>query len=315
MMLDLLALLLAASAPVTTPAQDAIGGWAVQSSGRTMMIVTITRDAAGWHAKWRRPAHFELGTNGLDLYDAASPDIDVASTRATAQGRSITFHFPPVGAQDGSGDDVTFEALSDQAAHLTYVSDPQTPLALVRADGASAVPPDPKAVYTIDQHWTTNAEMTAIYDADQADRVPGPKVDWSKVWPRDAARRTRTRALLDAGKLNSGADFLHAAFVFQHGTGTDFLLAHALATIAIARGRPDATWIAAATLDRYLQSIGQPQVYGTQYTIDKGKASQEPYDRTLMPDALRLATGVPAQAAQEKRRQALEQEYRAAGAK
>jgi hypothetical protein len=161
----------------------------------------------------------------------------------------------------------------------------------------------------------TNAEMTAIFDADQADRAHGgAAIDWSVVTPRDEARRARTLALLDAGALHSGDDFWHAAFVFQHGSQPDdFLLAHTLAVIAAARGRADASWIAAATLDRYLQNIGRPQIYGTQYHMPAGQqATQEPYDRALISDALRQAMGVPGQAEQERRRAELEAEYRAA---
>jgi hypothetical protein len=79
-----------------------------------------------------------------------------------------------------------------------------------------------------------------------------------------------------------------------------------LATVAVARGRRDATWIAAATLDRYLQAIGRPQVFGTQFTTRDGRTTQEPYDRALVPDALRGAMGVPPQSEQEKRRAEIE---------
>lgn len=158
--------------------------------------------------------------------------------------------------------------------------------------------------------WRTNAEMTAIFDADQADRADAMKIDWSQVWPRDQARAARTKALLDSGALESGEDFYHAAFVFQHGIKPDdYLLAHALAIVAVARGRGDATWIAAATLDRYLRNIGQKQIYGTQFSSKPGSpVTQDPYDRTLLSDALRVATGVPVQAAQEERRQTIERE-------
>jgi hypothetical protein len=164
----------------------------------------------------------------------------------------------------------------------------------------------------------TNAEMTAIFAADQADRQGGgTAIDWSAVTPRDEARRARTLALLDAGKLRSADDFWHAAFVFQHGgQPNDYLLAHTLAVIAAARGRADATWIAAATLDRYLQNIGRPQIYGTQFRSPAGQpTTQDPFDRALVSDALRAALGVPPQAAQEQRRAALEAEYRAAEAR
>jgi hypothetical protein len=163
----------------------------------------------------------------------------------------------------------------------------------------------------------SNPEMTAIFNADQADRRGGgAAVDWTVVEPRDRARRTQTLALLDAGALRSGEDFWHAAFVFQHGAGpNDYLLAHSLAMIAAARGRSDATWIAAATLDRYLQRIGQPQIYGTQFTTPRdGPTTQEPYDRALVSDALRRALGVPQLAEQEQQRARFEAQYRARAA-
>jgi len=158
-----------------------------------------------------------------------------------------------------------------------------------------------------------NIEMTAIYEADQADRK-SDTIDWAVVEPRDTARRTRTKALLDSGALRTADDFWHAAFVFQHGhSPDDFLLAHTLAVLSAARGRSDATWIAAATLDRYLRNIGQKQIYGTQYVIPPdGNSTQEPYDRTLVSDALRQALGVPTRAEQEKRRAGFEASWRAA---
>jgi len=150
----------------------------------------------------------------------------------------------------------------------------------------------------------TNSEMTAIFDADQAARAHPATVDWNVLRPADEARRTRTQALLDTGELNSADDFYHAAFVFQHGDeAEDCLKAHALAVIAAARGEAKAAWIAAATLDRYLQRIGQPQIYGTQFLHAPGqKWTQEPYRRDLLSDAVRRASGVPPLAAQDDQR-------------
>ena len=91
--------------------------------------------------------------------------------------------------------------------------------------------------------------------------------------------------------------------MFQHGDLPEvYLKAHTLAVVGAARGKEEAAWIAAATLDRYLQSIGQPQIYGTQYQC-RGNSdwSQEPYRRDLLPDALREATGVPPIPRQEDR--------------
>lgn len=92
--------------------------------------------------------------------------------------------------------------------------------------------------------------------------------------------------------------------VFQHGDqAEDCLKAHALAIVAITRGKPNADWIAAATLDRYLQRIGQPQIYGTQFLHPTGQGwTQEPYRQDLLPDPIREASGVPPLAAQQKQR-------------
>jgi hypothetical protein len=160
-----------------------------------------------------------------------------------------------------------------------------------------------------------NKEMSAIFAADQAPRSStGATVNWAIVGPEDEVRRARTKALLDTGRLTTGADFYHAATVFQHGTtAADYMLAHTLAVAALARGRSDAAWMAAATLDRYLQAVGHAQIYGTQFkTPDRKNTTQEPYDRALISDALRESLNVPTLAEQEIRRRAIQESYRAA---
>ena len=138
-----------------------------------------------------------------------------------------------------------------------------------------------------------NKDMTNIFAADQKDREDSMRLtpaQWVQTNARDAERRTQVRKLLDSGTLVTGEDFEHASFVFQHGNRPeDFLMAHILAVAAVVRGDTKARWISAATLDRYLQAIKQPQVFGTQYGWkDTPKdATQEPYDRDLVSDALR----------------------------
>lgn len=154
-----------------------------------------------------------------------------------------------------------------------------------------------------------NAEMAALYAADQAVRENFDPVKFSDrafveaMNAEDAARRERTRALLDAGALRTGEDYRAAAFIFQHGSQPDdYLLAHALAMTGVAKGSPRAAWIAAASLDRYLQATGRKQIYGTQTRFENGGApTLEPYDRSLLTDALRAAAGVPALAEQDAR--------------
>ena len=146
-----------------------------------------------------------------------------------------------------------------------------------------------------------NAELKQICDADQNDRVSaaGKQIDWEAVGPRDGARRKRVREMLDANLVITGQDFERAALVFQHGDAPDdFLNAHVLAVTALGKGAMSARWLAAATLDRYLQKVAQPQVFGTQYSykMENGKPlpwTMEPYSRTLVSPAVRSANCVP----------------------
>lgn len=152
-------------------------------------------------------------------------------------------------------------------------------------------------------------EMARLFQADQAVRQNVKPEQYkdrafvARMIADDRSRRTRAAELMRQGKLTTADDFYHAAFIFQHGSDAgDYLLAHSLAVAAIALGRKDASWIAAATLDRYLQKIGQPQIYGTQYVSGPATGpTMEPYDRTLISDALRQTLGVPVQASQQAR--------------
>ena len=146
----------------------------------------------------------------------------------------------------------------------------------------------------------TNMELKALFEADQAERKVA-KIDWAKLEANDEARRKRTRALMDTGALQSGDDYYHAAYIFQHGSeASDHLLAHVLAIAAMKRGRAKASWIASATLDRYLQSIGQPQIFGTQYSCRDGRPSMDLTDFNLVPDPVRTIVGVPVRSKQEE---------------
>ena len=136
---------------------------------------------------------------------------------------------------------------------------------------------------------------------------------------RGKARRQQIRAMLAKGEVQTGEDFSDAALIFQHGEDADdYLFGHILALEAVIKGDDGAKWLVAATLDRYLQSINQPQVFGTQYPLDpnapkqpttepvnpyagrfKGR-TQSPFNDQIMPDALRHDFCVP-DLAQQKR--------------
>jgi len=150
--------------------------------------------------------------------------------------------------------------------------------------------------------------MEQIFAADQKPRLENLppaafKAKWGDINTADAARREQVRNLLLAGDLHTGKDFWEAAFIFQHSLDpSDYLLAHTLASIALAKGNHDGLWILTATLDRYLQSIHQPQIYGTQSHRNNGDEpfTKEPYNRGLIPDALHKELEVPSQAEQQR---------------
>ena len=140
------------------------------------------------------------------------------------------------------------------------------------------------------------SEVHRLYIEDQADRgVGGKPLPSEQVELRDRERRIRVHAMLESGKLKTAEDFHDAAFVYQHGHDPEeYLLAHVLATVAVQKGDAKSLWISAATLDRYLQAIGQPQVFGTQYSNrGEGPFTQAPYNRDLIPDDLRAVFCVP----------------------
>ena len=180
------------------------------------------------------------------------------------------------------------------------------PLELVRATSPAAVSAgwDKDRLYSPDDGMPPNAEMKRLYEEDQLVRQSGGTATDATVHRTDAERRKATMLLLSAGALHTGEDFTCAAFLFQHGdTPDDYLLAHTLALIALGKGYGGALWIATATFDRYLQSIHQPQIYGTQFhTLPGTPATQEPFHRELISDAVRRQLGVPSLAAQEAHR-------------
>jgi hypothetical protein len=303
-MVALIALMWAA--PAVAQGADALEGrWALLADGRIVAILELHRDpraAGGWTGAWLKPDRLGI-TSTHEIYGISGPIVRRAVMAPTVVSEGLEFAVEPRSGE--TADRFRFSATDSNHALFSW-ADPLAipPLPFVRTSATAAVDPDwdsgARYLVTTPAARTVNAEMKAIFDADQADRRAGAAIDWAVVAPRDEARRARTIQLLNAGALRSGDDFWRAAFIFQHGgEANSYLLAHTLAMIAAARGRPDATWIAAATLDRYLQTIGQKQIYGTQYSTRPGQpATREPYDTSLISDALRQALGVPALAQQ-----------------
>ncbi|MEQ8763454.1 MAG: hypothetical protein RL885_05980 [Planctomycetota bacterium] len=155
---------------------------------------------------------------------------------------------------------------------------------------------EPSASEESDESRAISQELAEIYAADQADResldFDDPKTI-QKMMQGDQKRLARVEEIVSAGKLSTGENYYHAAMVLQHGRGEEhYLLSHVLATAAAFQGHEPGRWLAAASLDRYLNQIGKPQIFGTQYHKLGDAWSQEPYE-TSMADAIRRAYGVP----------------------
>lgn len=240
---------------------------------------------------------------------------------ARSAGRKARYQLNPLSVSVEEPDRLTLVRKDDG---LTYIFELAAPGSARLSFGDAAIPPlilyrayDPNTVLTDwggDRSYQrelvvvkpkANAELAALYEADQAPRQTSAPLGLV-VSEQDRARRARVRELMAQGALTSGRDYFNAAMIFQHGdTANDYLLAHALATTAISMNEPLASWLAAASLDRYLQNIGQSQIYGTQFQIPYvGDVTQGAYDRNLLPDAARAAVGVPSLAEQEEQRQA-----------
>ena len=162
------------------------------------------------------------------------------------------------------------------------------------------------------------AAVSRIHQLEVEDQSENPgNISAAEYYRHGDARRAEVRKLLEEGKITSGEDFSDAALIFQHGqTPEEFLFAHVLAVEALIRGGSADKWLAAATLDRYLQAVNRPQIFGTQYPGDRTagntpkpqvdphvmniQRTQQPYDAKLLPESVRQDFCVPDVSQQEK---------------
>lgn len=281
--------------------KDFAGTWVMRLGDRNLFVLTLIPEGNGVRGSFARPEKF-FSTNSLFVGMRGGVRHDSIVRSHFADG---VLHLTIRNAHDAKDEDTWTMSLRQNRAELVLEGLPAgvvvEPYPFTRAAGNAQVATDwePNRAYTAADSDIPNAEMKAIFDEDQRVRTSGP-VDWQAVNGTDAARRVRVHQLLAAGALHTGSDFYEAAMVFQHGDSPpDYLLAHTLAMIAMSKGNAAGAWIAAATLDRYLQKSGQKQIFGTQFLTDPAMNwTQEPYDRRFLSDELREQLGVPPQALQ-----------------
>jgi hypothetical protein len=290
---------------------DLAGTWVYRLGQKTLFIIHLEHDkntADRLHGLFLHPKLFNMNSSGGSVIRFSNitneskiePVISIAS-------QDGLLHLK-VDAPSNKPEDLDVFLVRDvDSTHIDFtLFQPLPPLRMERATDPQRLADDwdTARTYSPDDFVPDDPQMVQIVAADQADRKDGFHIDWQKVDKADEERRIATAALLKEGKLHTGHDFESAALVFQHGAASDdYLLAHVLAVVAISKGQSGAVWISSATLDRYLQSIHQPQVFGTQFaTPTNERATQEPYARGLISDSLRVYLGVPTQAEQEAQR-------------
>jgi hypothetical protein len=298
-----------AAAQTDSGTNDLAGTWVYRLGQRTLFTIHLEHDentANRLHGYFLHPEHFDMNSSGgirfsnITNKSKLEPVISIASQDGLLHLKEDSPSSKPENLD-------VFLVRSVDSTHIDFtLFQPLPPLRMERAKDPQRLADDwdTARTYSPDDFLPDNPQMMQIVAADQADRKDGFHIDWQKVNKADEERRIATAALLKEGELRTGHDFESAALVFQHGAASDdYLLAHVLAVVAISKGQSGAVWISAATLDRYLQSIHQPQVFGTQFASPANeRTTQEPYARGLISDSLRGYVGVPTQAEQEVQR-------------
>jgi hypothetical protein len=151
----------------------------------------------------------------------------------------------------------------------------------------------PFAVFAAD-----NPELRTLKEADQSDRNDRKvRENGNELRRRDAERRERVLEILRASELSTAWDYFNAALILQHGGSVEHIrLAHSLSTVAatIDPEHPRAKWLMAASWDRLMLRLKQPQWYGTQSVKDtSGRFVLYIVHPDAVSDADRQALGVP----------------------
>ena len=124
----------------------------------------------------------------------------------------------------------------------------------------------------VEEDVADNQELLQLVEADQQDRSAIDPATLTKEQvdaqnQRDAERRARVEAMLDAGEVRTLNDYMNATLIFQHGSDSTsyrrvFELSEEVLRIDSTHG--GARQFYALGYDRYLLSVGKPQVYATQ---------------------------------------------------
>lgn len=111
-------------------------------------------------------------------------------------------------------------------------------------------------------------ELAVLVKGDQDDREDWQKKspeDLAEVTRRDLTRRKRVGEIFGEGCFKTAADYGAAALIYQHGDISDhYFQTFIWAKRAVELGDVTQSSLIAKAIDRYLISVGQKQLFGTQ---------------------------------------------------
>ena len=301
----LLSLLLVASVPQTNCLTPFVGSWALTAEGAPYVVLRIVDGK--WPGQLGVIQTRVVSGGDLNTVISSGPIMSRPLSSDDCTDTVLKFRYPGTGATPTR---MRFVRAADgtlQAELLDIPPEFDSPkFRLIKVDpSVEAESFEGERQRDVLASPADSPEMAAIFIDDQAIRTEaglrrerGELLDKSFMdrWEKsDIGLLRRTRELLSKGALTTGRDYWRAAFIFQHGgTSSAYLQAHHLANVAMKLGYRDAAWIAAASLDRYLLSIGQSQIYGTQYQVGKdGQWARRTIDASILSDEDRSNMNVP----------------------
>ncbi|CAM5507382.1 putative protein OS=Sphingobium scionense OX=1404341 GN=GGQ90_001866 PE=4 SV=1 [Sphingobium scionense] len=272
---------------------DFEGNWVVRAHCRALMSLTLHRDGGSGNlvGVFRRPAKMSLSVGPIISNPSGSPTkLAVKSSRFENDRLFVDIE----NRRDPKKvDTYILTKLGHDGLLMEIQGAPVGLFPLMRSNSGIDLAQDwaPDISVRPDTPFASNEDLKKIFDEDQALRTGQDSKDWKQIAKSDKVRRQAVMKLLQEGDLKTGQDYERAAIIYQHGeTSDDFLMSHSLALAALSKGAPSAVWIATASMDRYLEFIGRPQIYGTQSVV---QASPAPDTVAPLPQALRKDLALP----------------------
>lgn len=271
------------------------GEWVLIANDTAIMKFEISQIApTEYSVKWTRPSTYNISRRSF--FNVGNTRIDSEARALANSSTMLTVNFAHNGSEKRS-QSFQFELRDGSRASLSFMNSPFEDFTLIRTCSVANLGNWNIAErYNRTVYYDSSNEVRNLFWDDQNDRKSG-HLSELELKKRDQLRIGQLNKLIDDNRLKSGRDFYYAAFIFQHSeTPQDYLRAHSFAITALMRNEPDAAWIAAASLDRYLLAIGKKQIYGTQTVrAEDGTYSKAPSEDEIIPDILRSVANVPTQ--------------------